>query len=58
MFTRQWVTCVFANGSKARYPTADIEIVSRDFKGKTRALVIKDLVKDLIVFLSPTLYER
>src|SRR6218665_1236104 len=33
-----------------------VDIVSKEFKGKTRAIVMKDLVKDLIV--SPSLYKR
>jgi len=34
MFTKKWVTCTFSDGRKARYSTADIEIVSREFKEK------------------------
>jgi len=56
MYTKKWVTCILADGRKARYPTANIDIVSKEFKGKTRAIVMKDLVKDLIV--NPSLYKH
>src|SRR6218665_2068630 len=43
------VTCTFANGVKVQCPTAIVKVEGRGFSKETRALVIKDLVVDLIV---------
>src|SRR6218665_2882027 len=48
-YTGERVTCTFANGVKVKCPTAIVKVEGRGFSKETRALVIKDLVVDLIV---------
>src|SRR6218665_3039483 len=48
-YTKECVTCNFANGVKVKCPTALVKIKGRGFSKETRALAIKDLVVDLIV---------
>ena len=55
-YTGRKMVCRFANGTKVKYPTALIDIKSKEFEGKAEALVIKNLVKELIV--NPGLYEK
>jgi transposase InsO family protein len=54
-YTGRKVVCIFANGTRETYPTALIDIKSDEFEGKAEALVIDNLVKEIII--SPGLYE-
>ena len=55
-YTGRKVTCVFANGMREDYPTAWIDIQGDEFVGSAEALVIENLVVELIV--GPSLYEK
>lgn len=48
------MVCIFANGMKENYPTAIVESRGKNYIGKTEAVVVESLVKDLIV--GPSLY--
>ena len=55
-YTGRKVTCILANGIRKKYPTAWIDIQGEEFVGQAEALVIEDLVEELIV--GPSLYEK
>lgn len=47
---------MFMNGLKRKYPIAIVDIGGKEFSGKAEAVVIKDLMLDLIV--GPQLYKK
>ena len=55
-YTGRTVTCILANGVKKKYPTAWINIQGEEFTGKAEALVVENLVEELIV--GPSLYKK
>lgn len=55
-YTGKKVLCRFANGTSDEYPTAVIEIDGEGYQGQVEAIVIPNLIKDLIV--APSLYAR
>src|ERR1700733_1437861 len=56
LYTGEKQSCRMANGDKGVYPVAMIEIDGDEYKGKTKAIVIPNLVVDMIV--GPNLYDK
>src|ERR1700733_1817002 len=55
MYTGDKLTCRMANGSKGVYPVASVELNGKAYKGKIKAIVMPNLMVDVII--GPGLYD-
>src|ERR1700733_12447945 len=56
MYTGEEQSCRLVNGHRESYPVAMIQIESPEFTGKTKAIVMPNLIEDIIV--GPRLYSK